>query len=57
MFQLLPNSIIENIFSLNYSMIEEIMKFSKCPEDVRFTALDFKNQELGFTKPRGWGKK
>lgn len=57
MFQLLLNSIIENIFSFNYNMIEAIMEFSKCLKDVHFIALDFRNQELDFTKPRGWGKK
>lgn len=57
MFQLLPNSIIENIFSFNYNMIEEIMEFSKCLKDVHFIALDFRNQELDFIKPRGMGEK
>lgn len=39
MFQLLLNSITENIFSFNYNMIEEIMEFSKCLKDVCFIAL------------------
>lgn len=53
MFLLLLNSIIENIFSFNYNMNDEIMEFSKCLKDVRFIALDFRNQELDFTKSRG----
>lgn len=57
MFQLLLNSIIENISSFNYNMIEEIMEFSKCLKDVHFRALDLRNQELDFTKPRGSGGK
>lgn len=57
MFQLLLNSIIENIFSFNYNMIEEIMEFSKCLKDMRFIALDLRNQELDFTKHRRLGGK